>query len=128
MKKYLFVGLSLFMLAACDAGNKGILIPMQHWNNMDVRIETHPNPPLAGMSEVVVIVTGLHGKPMSDLTISLRANPSGLWVQTIQDGYIGVYRRAVDLGNGKDGVTMQVRIKNGNKQKTLLYPIKFSAE
>ena len=93
---------------------------------MVVRIETHPNPPLAGMSEIVVIVTGLHGKPAGDLTVSLRGTETMPWVQAIQDGFIGVYRRAVDLGDGP-AIVLQVRLQQGTDQKILLFPLKLAA-
>lgn len=93
---------------------------------MVVRIETHPNPPLAGMSEIVVIITGPHGKPAGDLTVSLRGNEAMPWVQAIQDGFIGVYRRAIDLGNGQTSV-VHVRLQQGTVQKVLLFPIKLAA-
>ena len=93
---------------------------------MDVRIETHPNPPLAGMSEIVVIVTGLHGRPVSDLTVSLRGDVSMPWVQAIQDGFIGVYRRGIDLGSG-DNAVVQVEIQQGSEQKILLFTLKLAA-
>jgi len=113
-------------LAACHNGNETADIPAQRWNGMVVRIETHPNPPLAGMSEIVVIVTGPHGKPAGDLTVSLRGVESLPWVQAIQDGFIGVYRRAIDLGDGKTAV-VQVRLQQGEVQKTLLFPIRLAA-
>lgn len=101
-------------------------IPVQHWNGVDVRMETHPNPPLAGMSEIVVIVTGLHGRPISDLTVSLRGDVAMPWVQAIQDGFIGVYRRGIDLGSG-DATVVQVRIQQGGEQTILLFQLKLSA-
>lgn len=94
---------------------------------MDVRIETHPNPPLAGMSEIVVIVTGERGKPIPDLTVSLRGSDSMPWVQAIQDGYIGVYRRAIDLGGeGVGGSGVQVRLQRSDEQTVLLFPLKLA--
>ena len=113
-------------LAACNNESETPSIPAQHWNEMVVHIETHPNPPLAGMSEIVVIVTGPHGKPAGDLTVSLRGVESLPWVQAIQDGFIGVYRRAIDLGDGKTAV-VQVRLQKGDTQKVLLFPIKLAA-
>jgi hypothetical protein len=113
-------------LSACGDAAQRVSIPVQHWKEMDVRIETHPNPPLAGMSEIVVIVTGLHGKPIQDMTVSLRGNDAMPWVQAIQDGYMGAYRRAIDIGSGDDAL-IQVRLQQGMEQKTLLFPLKLSA-
>jgi hypothetical protein len=128
VKTLLAVSLSLLAasLAACNNESETASIPAQHWNEMVVHIETHPNPPLAGMSEVVVIVTGPHGKPAGDLTVSLRGIESLPWVQAIQDGFIGVYRRAINLGDGKTAV-VQVRLQQGEAQKILLFPIKLAA-
>ncbi len=117
---------SLAGIAACSNASDTVSIPAQHWNEMVVRIETHPNPPLAGMSEIVVIVTGPHGNPAGDLTVSLRGNDSMPWVQAIQDGFIGVYRRAVDVGDGKTA-ELQVRLQQGTAQKVLRFPFKLAA-
>lgn len=112
-------------LTACGNNTQRLVIPVQHWKQMNVSLDTHPNPPLAGMSEVVVIVTGPHGKPIQDLTVSLRSNDAMPWVQAIQDGYIGVYRRALDIGEG-DKTRVQVRLDQGAEQKILLYSLKLS--
>jgi hypothetical protein len=113
-------------IAACSDGGGTISIPAQQWNGMIVRIETHPNPPLAGMSEIVVIITTPRGKPAGDLTVSLRGNDSVPWVQAIQDGFIGVYRRAVDIGDSKTAV-VQVRLQQGAAEKVLLFPFNLAA-
>ena len=127
MKKLLAIPLSIFLisLAACNDANEPPPIPSQHWKEMDVRIETHPNPPLAGMSEIVVIVTGMRGRPVHDLIVSLRSDDSSQWVQTIQDGYIGVYRRGVSVGFGESAV-LQVRLQQGGEQQVLLFPLKLA--
>jgi hypothetical protein len=128
MKKHRSVLLCLLLinLAACGGESGQLSIPSQHWKDADVRIETHPNPPLAGMSEIVVIATGPHGRPIPDLTVSLRGNDSMQWVQAIQDGNIGVYRRAIDIGDG-ESVALQVRLKQGADEKVLLFPLKLAA-
>lgn len=113
-------------LVACNDETKVLSIPSQHWKESVVRIETHPNPPLAGMSEIVVIITGPHGKPTGDLIVSLRGKESDPWIQAIQDGFIGVYRRAVDIGGG-DSAVVQVRLQQGAEQQVLRFPIKLAA-
>jgi hypothetical protein len=113
------------ILAGCGDGSESNAIPVQHWKDADIRVETHPNPPLAGMSEVVVIITGPRGRPLPDFSVSIRGKDSAQWVQTIQDGMIGVYRRGVDIGEG-DATLLQVRLQLGNEQKVLFYPLKLA--
>lgn len=112
-------------LAACNDEAKPLQIPSQHWKENVVRIETHPNPPLAGMSEIVVIVTGPHGRPTGNLIVSLRGGESQPWTQAIQDGFIGVYRRAVDIGES-NSAAVQVRLQEGSEEKVLLFPFKLA--
>jgi hypothetical protein len=122
----ILLGLLAVGLAACSDGAAASSIPPQHWNKLVVRIETHPNPPLAGMSEIVVIITGPHGRPAGDLIVSLRGSESEPWIQAIEDGYIGVYRRAVDIGENRTGV-VEVRLQQGAVQKVLHFPITLAA-
>lgn len=116
------LGLLTANLAGCSDQAKQAPIAAQHWNDIDVRIETHPNPPQAGMSEIVVIVTGPRGRPVQDLLVSLRAAKAAPWIQAIQDGLIGVYRRAIDLGEN-DTAELQVRLQRGTDEKVLLFPL-----
>ena len=126
LRSILLCGVFVSSLMGCGEDKGQIQIPTQHWKDMDVRVETHPNPPLAGMSEIVVIVTGLRGKPIQDLTVSLRGSDSMPWVQGIQDGLIGVYRRSIDIGDG-DAVELQVQVRQGAEQKILRFPLKLAA-
>ncbi len=124
--QHILLILLVTFLVACNGGNEQqISIPSQHWKGMDVSIETHPNPPLAGMSEIVVIVTGARGRPIQDLTVSLRGKDSTQWVQAIQDGLIGVYRRAIDIGDG-ESIVLQVRLQQGTDEQVLLFPLKLA--
>jgi hypothetical protein len=120
------IAAALTSFAGCGKDNEQTLIPPQHWGETNVRIETHPSPPVAGMSEIVVIATELHGRPAQDLIVSLRGSPAMPWVQAIQDGLIGVYRRAIDLGDGETAV-LQVRLQRGTDEKILLFPLKLAA-
>lgn len=49
------------------------------------------------------------------------------WVQAIQDGLIGVYRRAIDLGDGETAV-LQVRLQRGTDETILRFPLKLTAD
>lgn len=112
-------------LVACGDDSRHLSISPQRWKDADVRIETHPDPPLAGMSEIVVIVTGPRGRPVQDMTVSLRGNDSMQWVQAIQDGNIGVYRRAIDIGEG-ESIVLQVQLQQGEDKKVLLFPLRLA--
>lgn len=128
MNKILTILLCLLAtgLAACNDENKPQPIASQHWRDNVVRIETHPYPPLAGMSEIVVIVTGPHGRANGDLVVSLRGSESEPWIQAIQDGFMGVYRRGIDIGEG-DSAVVQVKLQKGAEQKILVFPLKLAA-
>jgi hypothetical protein len=119
--------LILAALAACNNETGIPSIPAQQWKEMDVRIETRPNPPAVGKSEIIVIVTAARGRPVHDLIISLRTSDSAPWVQTIQDGHIGVYRRGLHLGSG-ESVVLQVLLQHRDGQNVLLFPLKLSAD
>ena len=129
MKKNLLVlsGLLMLALAGCGSDEGQIQIPAQRWNDMDVRVETHPNPPVAGMSEIVSIVTGPRGRPISDLLVSYRASDEMPWVQAIQDGKIGVYRRAVDIGAGSE-VVLQVKLQQHEREQVLRYKVRLAED
>ena len=129
MNRYLGIVFSALAigLVACSDSATDSSIPPQHWENMVVNIQTHPSPPTSGMSEIVVIITGPHGKPEGDLIVSLRGSESEPWIQAIEDGYIGVYRRAIDIGENRNGI-VRVMIQQGKKQKILRFPIKLDVD
>jgi hypothetical protein len=124
--KIIILFFMLLAFSACGSNARLETIPVQHWRGMDIRIEPHPNPPLQGMSDVMVIVTGAHGRPISNLTISLRGDPTMPWVQAIQDGFIGVYRRGIDLGSGEHAV-VEVKLQQGGDETVLRFPLKLEA-
>ena len=122
----LLMALVIATLGACGGESQQVEIPAQHWKDMDVRIETHPSPPIAGMTEIVVIATGPHGRPAGDLIVSLRASNDGTWTQTIQDGKIGVYRRAIDMGDAGN-MNLQVLLQQGQQEKIIYFPLSLAA-
>lgn len=91
------------------------------WHGMDVVVESRPNPPTKGMNEFLVTVTDKHGRPGFDMVVSLRANEHDPWTQAIQDGQMGVYRRAVRVDPAIDK-TLQVQIEAKGKSDILDFP------
>lgn len=78
------------------------------------------------MDEILVVVTDERGRPGNELVVSLRSSDQDRWVQAIEDGGLGVYRRAVALAPGERSV-LQVQLKNKDAKGTLRFPLKVSA-
>ncbi|NNM83480.1 MAG: hypothetical protein HKL98_12895 [Burkholderiales bacterium] len=90
----------------------------QRWNGYDVRIQTQPSPPRVGMNEIMVMVSGRHGKGIHGLVISTRMNDAEPWKQTFPDGDLGIYHGAEKIDqNSRD---LQVMIDQ-NGEKTILH-------
>jgi len=96
--------------ASCSNSEESAALGTQQWGPYEVTVETRPSPPRAGQNEVVVIVAGEHHRPVYDALITLRAQASAPWIQAIEDGHVGVYRRAVNFGHGGDG-KLQVQLR-----------------
>ena len=118
--KYLWPTL-LLMLSACGEGADAD-IPVQKWQNLVVQVETRPSPPETGMDEILVVVTDEHGRPGNGLVVSLRSSDQDRWVQAIEDGGLGVYRRAVALAPGERSV-LQVQLKTKDADSILRFPL-----
>ena len=111
----------LGVLAACG-GDHAMDIPAQKWRDVDIRVEVRPSPPRAGMSEFLVMTAGERGRPVYDLIVSLRTDDHDEWKQAIQDGQVGVYRRAVEVAPGTRSV-LQVQIKRNGEESILRFPL-----
>jgi len=114
------------LLAGCGADDGNAQIGAQRWGNLDVAVEVRPSPPRAGHNEVVVIVSGEHHRPIYDALVYLRAQPDLPWVQAIEDGHVGVYRRAVLFADG-GAAALQVRLQRGSEESVLIFPLSLRA-
>lgn len=90
---------------------------------MEVRLESRPNPPHAGVNEFLVMVTDGRGKPAYNLVVSMRTSDQNQWTQAIEDGQIGVYRRGVKVEPGASAV-LQVQIRRKDAEDVLYFPLK----
>jgi hypothetical protein len=123
MKKNSFAALLLSCaLSACGGSEPAAEIPAQKWQDADVRVESRPSPPKPGMNEILVMVTGERGRPVYDLVVSLRTDDNDAWKQAIQDGRVGVYRRAVEVRPGARS-TLQVQIRRNDAESVLRFPL-----
>lgn len=108
-------------LSACG-GEQAADIPAQKWQGVDIRVESHPSPPRTGMNEFVVMATGKHSSPIYDLVVSLRTDDHDAWTQAIQDGQLGIYRRAAEVAPGTRSV-LQVQIRRDGEESVLRFPL-----
>ncbi len=111
------------LLAGCSAQQPDAA--PQNWKGFEVRIETQPSPPRIGMNEVMVEVSGKHGKGVHGLIVSLRMNDSESWKQAFPDGDLGVYHSAADFSPGR--TMLQVRIEQGGEKSTLYFPVRMGS-
>jgi hypothetical protein len=121
LQNILFVAVASLLLVACSE-DKTADAPPQKWHNMEVRIESRPSPPRAGMNEFLVMVTDERGRPTYNLVVSLRTDGQDSWKQAIEDGQMGVYRRAVKVELGVRSV-LQVQIKSQGTEDVLYFPL-----
>jgi len=107
------------LVCACSDGESVANLGSARWGDIDVAVESRPWPPHAGNNEVVVIVSGAHHKPVYDALVQLRTlsatGAASEWVQAIQDGHVGVYRRAVAFAPTPQQ-TLQVQLHRGQSQ------------
>ena len=115
----------LAFLSACG-GRQATDAPPQMWGDAEVRVESRPSPPRKGMNEFLVMVTGERGKPISNIVVSLRTDDQDVWRQAIQDGQVGVYRRAAEVGPGVRSV-LQVQIKRDGSESVLRFPLQLES-
>ncbi len=118
------MGFIAVFLAACD-GDVESPTMTQRWNEMEIHVETRPSPPSPGMAEIVVMVTEAGGKPVHDLIVSLRTADADPWIQAIQDGHLGAYRRAAKIGIGERSL-LQIKIKRGQDENVLRFPLQLA--
>jgi hypothetical protein len=120
MKKLLV--LFALLLSAC--AGKPDTTP-QKWDGYDVKVEVQPSPPKPGMNEVMVEVSGKHGKGVHGLIVSLRMQDSEPWKQTFPDGDLGVYHGAASFGPERHD--LQVQIDRDGKKSVLVFPVRMDA-
>jgi hypothetical protein len=117
----LWVLAAVALVGACG-GEPAAPLPTQRWLDNEVRVETRPSPPQPGTAEILVIISDRRGQPVYDLIVSLRTADRDPWVQSIQDGHVGVYRRAARLDAGERSV-LQVQIQRGETRDVLRFPL-----
>ena len=129
MKKRVLLILFVLTLASC-ADEQAVLLGPQQWQDLEFVVETRPSPVRTGMNEFVVIASREVYKPGVGLIVDIRAHEKIAWRQAIQDGFTGVYRRAIRVNNPQtDVLAVHVRrdkksqSKGKENETTLYFPL-----
>jgi hypothetical protein len=122
-KMRVFIVVLAGLLSAC-ADERAVMLGPQQWQDLGIKVETRPSPLRVGMNEFIVIASREEYKPGVGLIVMLRVNENGKWRQAIQDGFTGVYRRAVKVDDpATQSLSVHIR-RSGNKDETtLLFPL-----
>jgi hypothetical protein len=98
------------------------MLEPQTWGDVQIEVETRPPLVEPGMNEFLVYATRGKRKPVFDLIVSLRVDEEERWFQAIQDGHVGVYRRAVSVPQPATA-TLHVRVQQGESATELHFPL-----
>jgi len=122
--RILLIAVLGLLLSACGAPDVQFQIPAQKWNDVVVEVQTRPAPVRPGMNEFLVLTTLERGKPVYHFVVSLRADESHAWQQSIQDGHSGVYRKAVNVPAGSPYIYVKLRKKRSEEQVVLKFNLR----
>lgn len=121
------VALLAAMLAAGLFGcsDKGVtVLGPQQWEDLELRVEVRPSPIRVGMNEFIVIASRDVYKPGVGLVVNIRASEQSEWRQAIQDGFTGVYRRAVQVDDPQtQSLSVHVRRSDRDDETVLTFPL-----
>lgn len=111
----------LFLLYGC--GQESIApYPPQMWEDITIEVETRPARVEEGMIEFLIIATRQPRRPAHNLLVFISIDDTGAWTQAIQDGHMGVYRRALPITDPANNV-LNVRIRYDDRERTLEFPL-----
>ncbi len=123
---------TVLLLVSCGASKSRL--PVQEWQGVTIGVETRPAPVVVGMNEFLVSARGARGAvydllmsargargAVYDLLIFIRVGDNDPWIQSIQDGHTGVYRRALRVGAGQ--YTLQVRVRRAGQETVLNFAL-----
>jgi hypothetical protein len=85
------------LLPSCTSESVWVAEP-QVWGEFSIHFETRPEHIRAGMNEFLIIVNRKGKRHIPDLMVHIRTD-SSQWKQAIPDGALGVYRRAILVGD-----------------------------
>ncbi len=115
MKK-IYLLFIVFLLASCMTEIP--TSPSAEWGKYTIRLESRPPVIEKGMVELLTLVDYEEKGRGWDLIVYYRMGPTGRWIQAMQDGHTGVYRRAMMVTDPVNDV-LHVHIKNKQSREEM---------
>jgi hypothetical protein len=118
--KTVAVAILTLALWACGS-DASYTLGQQRFGDATIQIQSRPSPVTVGMNEFLIIATDARGGPVHDLLVDIRMKDGDTWRQAIQDGFSGVYRKALEVDSLQE--QLQVKVKRGTTETVLRFPI-----
>lgn len=114
---------ALIALLMAGCGGSGFApYPPQMFEDVIIEVETRPARVEEGMIEFLIIASREPRRPAHNLLVFISIDDTGVWQQAIQDGHMGVYRRALAVTDPVNNV-LNVRIRYDDRERILQFPL-----
>jgi hypothetical protein len=117
------VALSVVALALCGCGGGTQDSEAQNWRDLQIHVESRSYGPVSAMKELLVYINRNGALPAWDCRVDLRTSDADPWVQAIEDGRVGVYRRAAKV-DAREHSVLQVWIRAEGSDTVLRFPLR----
>jgi hypothetical protein len=107
-------------LCGCSGGTQDS--PTENWRDLQVHVESRSYAPIPGMKELLVFINRNRVLPAWDCRVDLRTSDADPWKQAIEDGHVGVYRRAAKV-DGREHSVLQIWIHAEGNETVLRIPL-----
>lgn len=111
---------AVLALSGCGGGTEDSAT--LSWRDLQVHVESRSYGPIPEMKELLVFVNRNRVLPAWDCRVDLRTSDADPWKQAIEDGRVGVYRRAAKVDEHEHSV-LQVRIRAEGNETVLRIPL-----
>jgi hypothetical protein len=93
----------------------------EHWRDLRIHVESRSYSVMPGMRELLVFVNRGAELPAWDCRIDIRTSDADPWKQAIEDGRVGVYRRAAQVD--EEHSVLQIWIRAEGNETVLRIPL-----
>lgn len=114
------IAAAAWALSACSEGIQDS--PVTYWGDLQIHVESRSYSPVPNMRELLVFINRGPTLPAWDCRVDLRTSDADPWKQAIEDGHVGVYRRALTV-DGHDHAVLQIWIRRAGNETVLRVPL-----